>query len=85
MGLLQNQNPPAFPLPPAQYDQAYMNKLINILRLFLNQVDAQQIISINGIIFSTKYMPTQTSLSTLRSGEVYVDTSAGNVLKIKYP
>ena len=28
-------------------------------------------------------MPTQTELSLLRVGDVYVDTSAGNVLKIK--
>ena len=85
MALLQNQNVPAFPVAPVEYDAVYMNKLINILRLFLNQVNAQQVVSLNGIIFSTKYLPTQTSLSTLRSGQVYVDTSAGNVLKIKYP
>lgn len=28
-------------------------------------------------------MPTQTELSLLRVGDVYVDTSAGNVLKVK--
>ena len=28
-------------------------------------------------------LPTQTSLSSLNSGDIYYDTSAGNVLKIK--
>jgi hypothetical protein len=83
MGMLQNQNPPAFPTPPEKYDQVYMNKLINILRMFLNQVNAQQTLSLNGIIFSTKSLPTQAQLSSLRTGQVYVDTSAGNVLKVK--
>jgi hypothetical protein len=30
-----------------------------------------------------KTLPTQAALATLSSGDVYVDTSAGNVLKIK--
>jgi len=83
MGMLQNQNPPAFPNPPDKYDQTYMNKLINILRLFLNQVNAQQVISLNGIIFDINTLPDQTMTSNLRPGQVYVDKSAGNVLKIK--
>lgn len=31
----------------------------------------------------TLSIPTQTELSLLRTGDVYVDTSAGNVLKVK--
>jgi hypothetical protein len=83
MGMLQNQNPPAFPVPPVEYDQGYMNKLINILRLFLNQVNAQQVISLNGIIFDPVTLPDQTKLSSLRSGQVYVDKTANYVLKVK--
>ena len=81
--MLQNQNPPAFPTPPEKYDQVYMNKLINILRMFLNQVNAQQVISVNGIIFDYKTLPDQTQVSSLRSGQVYVDKTANNVLKVK--
>ena len=83
MGLLQNQNPPAFPVAPAEYDQVYMNKLINTLRLFLNQVNAQQIISVNGVIFDSAHLPDQTQVSALRSGQVYVDKTASYVLKVK--
>lgn len=83
MGMLQNQNPPAFPIPPEQYNQVYMNQLVNTLRLFLNQVNAQQIISLNGIIFDAATLPTQSQYASLRSGQVYVDTSANYVLKMK--
>jgi hypothetical protein len=83
MGMLQNQTPPAFPVPPAEYNQAYMNQLLNILRMFLNQVDAQQILSLNGIIFDINTLPDQTKVSSLRPGQVYVDKSANNVLKVK--
>jgi hypothetical protein len=83
MGMLQNQNPPAFPVPPKEYDQAYMNMLINILRMFLNQVNAQQIISVNGIIFDYNTLPDQTQVSSLRPGQVYVDKTASYVLKVK--
>jgi len=82
MGMLQNQNPPAFPVAPDKYDQVYMNKLINSLRLFLNQVNAQQIISLNGIIFDYATLAKQSQYSTLRTGQVYVDTTEDNVLKV---
>jgi hypothetical protein len=82
MGMLQNQNPPAFPVPPSDYSQAYMNQLINILRMFLNQVNAQQVISVNGIIFDYNTLPDQTQVTHLRPGQVYVDKTANNVLKV---
>ena len=85
MALLQNQNPPAFPVPPKDYDQAYMNKLINSLRLFLNQVNAQQVISLNGVIFDFTTLADQTQYSTLRPGQAYVDKLADDVLKVKDP
>jgi len=83
MGMLQNQNPPAFPVAPDKYDQVYMNKLINSLRLFLNQVNAQQTISLNGVIFDFATLANQTQYSALRPGQVYVDKLADDVLKVK--
>jgi hypothetical protein len=34
-----NVTPPNLPLAPAQYDQQYMDKLTNVLRLFFNQIN----------------------------------------------
>jgi len=83
MGMLQNVNPPSLPVATKAYDQSYMDRLSNALRLFFNQVNAVQNLSLSGLNIDIKTLPTQTSLSSLRVGDVYVDTSAGNVLKIK--
>lgn len=36
--------PPAFPLPPAQYDQKYMDQLLRILTQYLNQETADELV-----------------------------------------
>ena len=42
MGLLAQRNPPNLPLPPAEYDQQYMNLLSNAIRLFFNNINSIQ-------------------------------------------
>ena len=83
MGLLSQRNPPALPLPPAVYDQQYMNLLSNAIRLFFNNVNSIQPISIAGMNIDLNTLPTEADLTTLRMGDVYRDTAAGNVLKVK--
>ena len=34
-----NVSPPNLPLAPEEYNQQYMNKLANVLRLFFNQIN----------------------------------------------
>lgn len=81
--MLQNRNPPRFPDAPAQYNQGYMSGMLNLLRQFLDQINAIQVISIAGINININALPTEAALATLHSGDVYRDTTAGNVLKIK--
>jgi hypothetical protein len=99
----KNVRAPNLPLPPEEYDREYMDKLLNILRLYFNQLDNVGPIAaateINGtdIVAGLSFVrpspttpntftlsiPTQADLSNLRVGDVYRDTSASNVLKIK--
>jgi len=78
-----NVAPPNLPLAPVEYDQQYMDKLNNALRLFFNQISAPGPLAGASINLDIKTLPTQADLATLRTGDVYRDTSASNVLKIK--
>ena len=89
---------------PAEYDQVWMNNLMQLLRIYFNQLDNNGPITasstgvgttkvVSGLAFIhpnptnpnvfVSSLPTQADLSNLRSGDIYYDTSAGNVLKIK--
>ena len=101
---------PALPLAPVEYDKQFMDQVLNILRLYFQQMDnagpsaaaSQQTynaalnrnIIVSAMNFSTinqlditkprvVSLPTQANLADLRTGDVYYDTTAGNVLKIK--
>jgi hypothetical protein len=81
------------------YDPALINQLTNILRLYFNQLDnAGPMVGstqrngtdiIAGLSFfptgssTTPSLPTQADLSALRVGDIYYDTTANNVLKVK--
>jgi len=102
---------PNIPIAPAEYDPAYINSMLNALRLYFTQLDspgpsamatqrvtapnsttvAQVISALNfsqpgtsgtGQVIS---LPTQTDYANglLRVGDIYVDTSADNVLKVR--
>ena len=83
MGLFANINPPNLALAPKEYSQEYINKLNNTLRLFFNNIDSVQPISIASLNINISTLPTEADVATLRSGDVYRDTTAGNVLKVK--
>jgi hypothetical protein len=81
------------------YDPALINQLTNILRLYFNQLDnpSPMVAStqrngteiVAGLSFfptgntTTPSLPTQADLSALRVGDIYYDTTANNVLKVK--
>ena len=83
MGLLSNRNPPNLPVPPKEYDSVYMNQLLLTFNLFFQQLNAIQQLNIAALNINIKTLPTQLSLATLKIGDVYVDTTANNVLKVK--
>jgi len=80
------------PVAPIVYDQRFMDEFIRILRLYFNQLDNSGPLQGTTLNLSTLNqttnlpviaIPTQASVGTLRTGDVYYDTTAGNVLKIK--
>ena len=90
---------PRLPAATPQYDPAFINQLTNVLRLYFNQIDnagpmvastqrnGENIVA--GLSFfptgtsTTPSLPTQADLASLRVGDIYYDTSASNVLKVK--
>jgi len=83
---------PRLPVAPIEYDQRFMDEFIRILRLYFNQLDNSgplqgTTLNLSTINQTTNLpviaIPTQASVATLRTGDVYYDTTAGNVLKIK--
>jgi hypothetical protein len=99
----KNVKAPRLPSAPLQYDQRFMDQLLNILRLYFNQLDnagpmaastqrlGTDIVAALSFIQPdpadlntfTVSLPTEADLSNLRVGDVYYDTTAGNVLKVK--
>ena len=88
----QDSIAPRLPAAPVEYDQRFMDEFIRILRLYFSQLDNTGPIQGTTLNLSTISqatgatvisIPTQASLATLRVGDVYYDTTAGNVLKIK--
>jgi hypothetical protein len=88
----QNSIAPRLPAAPVEYDQRFMDEFIRILRLYFTQIDnpgplqgtTLNLSSLNQTTgLPSIVIPTQASLATLRVGDIYYDTTAGNVLKIK--
>jgi len=91
MSMLQNRSSPNIPQAPAQYDQAYMNALSNVIRLFFNNINTVQQLNLASLNLDLKTLPTDADYNSLRYGDVYRDTQGGtlqsgtNVLRIKVP
>ena len=83
MSLFTIVSPPRPTSAPREYNQDFMAQMQNILNLFFQQINAVQPINIAKLNIDLNTLPTQANLSTLRPGDVYRDTSAGNVLKVK--
>jgi hypothetical protein len=76
-------SPPRLPVAPTEYTPVYMSQMLNVLNLFFNQLTAVQPINISQLNIDIDRLPTQANLANLRVGDVYRDSSASNVLKIK--
>jgi hypothetical protein len=83
MGMFSKNLPPNLPSPPVLYDMGYMSNLLKTLTLWFNSQNAVQHLNIAGVNINLNTLPTEASLATLRSGDVYRDSTAGNALKIK--
>ena len=91
MGMLQNQGVPSIPAAPAEFDQGFMDKFSNVLRLFYNNVNAVQQLNLAALNLDLRTLPTDAAYDQLRFGDVYRDTQGGtvntgtNILRIKVP
>jgi hypothetical protein len=74
---------PNLPIAPQEYDRIYFEQLTNVLRLYFAQLDNPGFSAASSLNLNIDTLPTQTSLATLRIGDVYRDTTASNVLKVK--
>ena len=83
MGMFSRVTPPRPTAAPAQYTTAFMDQMQNILNLFFKQIDAVQPINIAALNIDITTLPTQADLANLRVGDVYRDSTASNVLKVK--
>ena len=78
-----NVTAPNLPLAPLEYERQYMDKLTNVLRLYFNQLSTPGPLAGASLNLNVDTLPTQADLANLRVGDVYRDTTAANVLKIK--
>lgn len=69
---------PVLPLPGQQYDAVYLANLVRILNIYFTQL--QNPGPLQGTTLNLSELPT--SATGLAVGDVWVDTSAGNVLKV---
>ena len=74
---------PNLPVAPREYDAVFFEQFTNVLRLYFAQLDNPGFSAASGLNLDLNTLPTQTSLANLRAGDVYRDTTAGNVLKVK--
>ena len=83
---------PRLPSPPQEYDPAYMNQLLSLLRLYFNQLDNAGPMAgstqtngtdvVSGLSFfptsgTAPSLPTDADFANLRIGDVYRDTTTG--------
>ena len=90
MSMLQNRSSPNIPQAPKEYDQAYMNSLSNVIRLFFNNINTVQQLNLASLNLDLRTLPTDADLPNLRIGDVYRDTQDGvqatsQMLRIKVP
>jgi hypothetical protein len=95
----KNAVAPRLPNASQEYDAVSMNQILGALRLYFNQLDnagpiaaASQFngtVVVSGLSFAPNAgatapsLPTQADLANLRVGDIYYDTTANNVLKVK--
>lgn len=82
MSLFNIGTPPRLPDAPQQYDPSYMSKMLSVLYLYFQNINAVQPINIAKLNIDVNTLPTDADLANLRVGDVYRDT-ADDSLKIK--
>lgn len=74
---------PRLPQAPAQWTPQYQDALNKELLIFFRQLVTAYAANLGSVNININSLPTEADLATLRSGDVYRDTTASNVLKVK--
>ena len=77
--LFSNTTPPNLPTPAGGVTAAYINQLNNVLRLFFTSLTSVQQLNVAAMNVELDTLPTEADFATLRSGDVYRDTSDGSL------
>ena len=72
-----NATSPSLPLPPDEYDRRYFDQLINVLRLYFNQLSNPGDMGGATLNLNIATLSTEADLPNLRIGDVYRDTQDG--------
>lgn len=78
-----NIKPPVLPKPPKEYSTSYMDSLLRTLNNFFRQFNAPLVVNAATVNINERSLPTEEDYPNLRSGDVYVDTTQDNALKVK--
>jgi hypothetical protein len=76
-------NSPILASPPKDYEQRYFDQLLNVLRLYCREVNSLGPLYGTTLNLDVDKLPTDADVASLRPGDVYRDTTTGDVLKIK--
>jgi len=68
---------PNLPVGPIEYSQSYQNELLNVLRLYFNQVDNFTQNATTPASGTTANRPVSSAQSRLAIGQFYFDTTLG--------
>ena len=72
-----NATTPSLPLAPDEYNRRYFDQLLNVLRLYFNQLSNPGDMGGSTLNLNIETLPTSADFDTLRSGDVYRDISGG--------
>jgi hypothetical protein len=64
-------------------DRRYFTGLVQALRLYFDRLNAVQQLNVAKLNINLDTLPTEADVANLRAGDVYRDTTASNVLKVK--
>lgn len=68
---------------PADYDRRFFDAVVAELTAYFRRANDPYPHNASTLNINIDTLPTEAALATLRSGDVYRDTTAANVLKIK--
>lgn len=75
--------PPRLPDSPEEYTSGFMDTYSRTITSFFNRLTAIGQVRGSALNLNVNSLPTEADVATLRSGDVYRDSTASNVLKIK--